>query len=234
MAAVGVLTLCAVTACGGSDDDAEDSATDDDSAAAETDTAVDADEATDTEDADDDGGDDDGDDGDDGGDDGDDGDDGASSGDDLGTMSRGDLEFFIVGTATVDIGGDTYDFSLFECSVGDDDKLSGAGYTGEEMTAEYVQFAIQPEGSSETIGALVHFVNVAVTEEGLNWTAGGSPFLGPITEEHSRITEWSRDGMSATGQALFIEENYAYSQDANADYPEPESTDGTFDISCVG
>jgi hypothetical protein len=230
MAAVGVLTLCAITACGGSDDDADESPTDDDSAAAETNTSDDADATTgdDTDDADGADGADEADDG------GDDGDAGASSGGDLGTMTRGGYEIPIVGTATVDIGDHSYEFSVFECYVGDDDKLSGGGYSGEEMTADYVQFAIQPEGSSETLGSLVHFVTVADAEEGLNWNAGGSPFLGPITEEHSRITEWTRDGMSATGQALFIEENYAYSQDANADYPEPESTEGTFDISCVG
>jgi hypothetical protein len=157
---------------------------------------------------------------------------GAAGNSDRGTITRGGLDWPIVGIASVDIGDHNYDISLLDCRVDDNDMLFGSGYGGDETTGQYMQFFIQPQGTPEPGGALSHSIILADVGESLDWNAGSGPFLGPITSEHSMILDWTRNGMKATGSALFIETNYAYHQDENANYPEPKPVEGTFEVDC--
>lgn len=160
------------------------------------------------------------------------------------TLERPIGDFPVLGSARVTIGDVSYEFALLECLIStiSEDTLEGSGYsydTDDPERQDFVQFRIAPAGSpdvpSGSPGQTVtvpHAIIVQDVDEDLDWNAGYSPFLGPITYEHSRILDWTRDGMTASGTALFIEENYAYSQDENADYPEPTSTEGSFEIDC--
>jgi hypothetical protein len=149
------------------------------------------------------------------------------------TMTLGDYEFPVLGSATVTIDGTTYDFNLLECAMFED-RFDGAGYSTADSPdlMDYVQFYIQPPGSPDIAQTARHSIRVVDPSNNFEWNAGAGPFLGPITFEHSRILDWTRDGMTASGSALFVETNEAYSQDANADYPEPAPVNGTFEIDC--
>lgn len=148
-------------------------------------------------------------------------------------------EFPVVGGATVTIGDMSYEFAILSCVgssdvAGIEDALTGEGLSIDSPpdSRDTLQFWIQPPGSPDIVETAKHAIRVFDVTNDLDWNAGSSPFSGPITFEHSMITDWTRDGMTASGTALFIEENYAYSQDENAEYPEPESTEGTFEIEC--
>jgi hypothetical protein len=157
----------------------------------------------------------------------------APSSDQPETMTLGDYEFAVLGSATVTVGGTTYDFNLLECGMFED-RFDGSGYSNAASPelANYVQFYIQPPGSPDVVQTAQHSIRVVDPANNFEWNAGASPFLGPITFEHSMILDWTRDGMTASGSALFVETNVAYSQDANANYPEPAPVEGTFDIDC--
>lgn len=143
----------------------------------------------------------------------------------------GEAEAPVVGSTRVTIGEYTYEFWLLDCSISED-ALMGLGYTAtgiDPMEETSLQFEI---GSESSLSAS-NFMLIADGERELDWNAGSLiSFIGPITEEHSQIVEYNIDGMTASGSARFVEENAANSQDEDANFPDPEFTEGTFEFHC--
>ncbi len=150
------------------------------------------------------------------------------------TIVVGGQERPIQGTATVVIGDDVYEFKLLECGSSDEQGLGGSGLSDAvpDEDKDYLQFYIQPEGSTYTPDAPSQFITIADAVNRLNWHAGGGTLTGYVTHEESAIVDWTLDGMATSGSALFVEAGQVFAKDENANATENVSIEGTFAVDC--
>lgn len=143
----------------------------------------------------------------------------------------------VAGTATITVGTRVYDILLYMCMTGGDGALWAEGVLSEEEDGQYLslaQFFIQPEGSTTTDGLGEHAVLLVDYLGNASWNAGASPFLGQVSTDDSSIRDWTNDGTTASGSAVFINEWVSFVKDDQGNYPAPESTEGRFEVRCTG
>jgi len=143
----------------------------------------------------------------------------------------------VAGTATVTVGGRAYDIVLYACMTQSDGALVAEGVLSEEEDGAYLslaQFFIQPEGSTTTEGRGEHLVVLVDYLGNASWNAGASPFLGQVTAADSSIRDWTNNGTTASGSAVFINGWVSFVKDDHGTYPVPESTEGQFEVRCTG